>query len=94
DVCTLSDSWFEGLHLSKREKKPVISMDDFWNTIKSRYGIAEEIDEMNALTSFRDTPEHGYPPSFYVNSLRWAGFEMADVVFQAENRIVYCARKR
>lgn len=32
--------------------------------------------------------EHGYPASFYVNSLRWAGFKMAEVVFQAEKRIV------
>jgi len=93
DVCTLSDPWFEGLHLSTKTKKTIISMDDFWKTIKARYGIAAEIDEMNALTSIRDTPEHGYPSSFYVNSLRWAGFETADVVFQAENRIVYCARK-
>ena len=68
-------------------------MVDFWQRIKDRYGIAEEIDEMNALTSIRDTPEHGYPPSFYVNSLRWAGFGIADVVFQAGNRIVYCGKK-
>jgi SAM-dependent methyltransferase len=93
DVTTLSDSWFEGLHLSNKIKKPVILMNDFWNTIKTRYGIAEEIDEMNAATSMRDTAEHGYLPSFYTNSLRWAGFEIADVVFQAGNRIVYCGKK-
>ncbi len=93
DVTTLSDTWLEGLHLSARSEKPVIRMVDFWQRIKDRYGIAEEIDEMNALTSIRDTPEHGYPPSFYVNSLRWAGFGIADVVFQAGNRIVYCGKK-
>lgn len=93
DVTTLSDPWFEQLRLSAKAPGPRILMDDFWTTIKSRYGIGDEIDEMNARTSMRDTPEHGYPPSFYVNSLRWAGFEMADVVFQAGNRLVYCARK-
>ncbi len=68
-------------------------MDDFWQKIKTRYGIAKEIDEMNALTSIRETPEHGYSASFYINSLRWAGFHMAEVVFQAGNRIVYCGKK-
>ena len=48
---------------------------------------------MLALTSFKDIPEHGYTSSFYVNSLKWAGFEVADVVFQAGNRIVYCGKK-
>ena len=93
DVTTLSDAWFEGLHLSNKTEKPIILIDDFWNTIKTQYRIAEEIDEMNALTSIRDTAEHGYLPSFYINSLRWAGFEIADVVFQAGNRIVYCGKK-
>ena len=93
DVTTLSDSWFEGLHLSEKARKQIILMDDFWQGIKSNYGIAEEIEEMNAIASLRETPEHGYPASFYVNSLRWAGFKMAEVVFQAGNRIVYCGRK-
>ena len=93
DVTTLSDPWFEALPLSAKAPRPRILMDDFWSAIKSRYGIEEEIDEMNAQTSIRATPEHGYPPSFYVNSLRWAGFEMADIVFQAGNRLVYCARR-
>ena len=93
DVTSLSDEWFEALHLSKKAKKPVIQIADFWQTVKDRYGIAEEIDEMNSLTGISDNPEHGYPASFYVNSLRWAGFKMADVVFQAGNRIVYCGKK-
>ena len=93
DVTSLSDEWFESLHLSEKAKKPVIQVTDFWQTVKKRYGIAEEIDEMNRLTGISDNPEHGYPASFYVNSLRWAGFKMADVVFQAGNRIVYCGKK-
>jgi SAM-dependent methyltransferase len=93
DVVTLSDKWFEELHFSDKPKKPVIRMDDFWNRIKARYGIDQEIEEMNARAAVRETPEHGYPPSFYLNSLRWVGFKMADVVFQAGNRIVYCGRK-
>ena len=93
DVTILSDPWFERLHLSGKHRKPLVLMSDFWNTIKGRYGIEEEIDEMNASASIRETSEHGYSPSFYANSLRWAGFEMADVVFQAGNRLVYCARK-
>ncbi len=68
-------------------------MDDFWQKIRSRYGIAQEIEEMNALAAIRETPEHGYPTSFYVNSLKWAGFRIADVIFQAGNRIVYCGKK-
>lgn len=93
DVITFSSDWFNTLNGSGRVKKPIIHMKDFWQTIKSKYGIAEEIDEMNALTGIKDTPEHGYPQSFYVNSLRWAGFKMAEVVFQAGNRIVYCGKK-
>ncbi len=93
DVVSLSDDWFEGLHLSEKAKKPIIQMSDFWQTVKDTYGIAEEIDEMNVVTGISDTPDHGYPPFFYVNSLRWAGFKQAEVVFQAGNRIVYCGRK-
>lgn len=93
DVVTFSNDWFEMLHLSRKSKKPIIRMEHFWQTIKKRYGIAEEIDEMNALTAIRDTPEHGYPQSFYVNSLKWTGFKTAEVVFQVGNRIVYCAKK-
>jgi SAM-dependent methyltransferase len=93
DAVPLSDEWFETIHYSAKRKRPVIRTKDFWQTIKTRYGIAEEIDEMIALTSFRDIPEHGYTSSFYVNSLRWAGFNIADVVFQAGNRIVYCGKK-
>jgi cyclopropane fatty-acyl-phospholipid synthase-like methyltransferase len=93
DVTSLSNAWLEGLHLSAKSRKPVITMDNFWQKVKTRYNIAEEIDEMNALTAIRDTPEHGYPPTFYVNGLRWAGFEIADVAFQAGNRIVYCGKK-
>lgn len=93
DVITFSDGWFESLNLSGRPKKERIRTGDFWEATKARFGIAEEIDEMLALTSFKDIPEHGYTSSFYVNSLKWAGFEIADVVFQAGNRIVYCGRK-
>jgi len=93
DVTSFSDEWFESLHLSEKATKPVIQMADFWQMVKDKYGIAEEIDEMNELTGICDTPEHGYPTSFYVNSLLWAGFKMADVVFQAGNRIVYCGKK-
>jgi SAM-dependent methyltransferase len=93
DLVTLSDEWFQKIHYSAKSERPFISTKDFWQTTKTKYGIAEEIDEMVALTSFRDIPEHGYTSSFYVNSLRWAGFKMADVVFQVGNRIVYCGRK-
>jgi ubiquinone/menaquinone biosynthesis C-methylase UbiE len=93
DVSALSDGWFEDIHYSEKVMKPAVSIMDYWQTIKERYGIAEEIDEMLKLTSTKDIPEHGYPPSFYVNSLRWAGFKIADVVFQAGNRIVYCGKK-
>ena len=93
DVTSLSDEWLEKLYFSEKTKKPVIEMADFWKTVKGRYDIAEEVDEMNKLTGICDTPEHGYPPSFYVNSLRWAGFKIADVVFQTGNRIVYCGKK-
>jgi cyclopropane fatty-acyl-phospholipid synthase-like methyltransferase len=93
DVVTLSDEWFETMNYSSKPGKPVISTKDYWQKIKSRYGIAEEIDEMLESTSFRDIPEHGYQSSFYLNSLRWAGFKTAEVVFQAGNRIVYCGRK-
>lgn len=92
DVINLSDEWFKTISSSKT-KKSIIGMGDFWEAIKTRYGIAEEIDEMIALTSTTEVPEHGYPASFYVNSLRWAGFPIADVVFQAGDRIVYCGKK-
>lgn len=93
DISALSDAWFEELHYSERARKPVISVLDFWRVITDRYRIADEIEEMLAMTRTMNIPEHGYPPSFYVNSLRWAGFKAADVVFQAGNRIVYCGRK-
>jgi SAM-dependent methyltransferase len=93
DVVPLSDEWLETIHYSAKSKRPFISTKDFWEITKTKYGIAEEIDEMLALTSFKDVPEHGYTSSFYVNSLRWAGFNIADVVFQAGNRIVYCGKK-
>jgi SAM-dependent methyltransferase len=93
DVVTFSDEWFEELDLSWKPKKEWIRTIDFWGATKAEFGIAEEIDEMLALTSFKDIPEHGYTSSFYVNSLKWAGFEVADVVFQAGNRIVYCGKK-
>jgi len=93
DVCSLSDDWFERLHLSEKSKRPIIRMADFWQTVKDRYGISNEIDEMNAVAAISETPAHGYPPSFYVNGLRWAGFKLAEVVFQAGNRVVYCGRK-
>jgi SAM-dependent methyltransferase len=93
DISALSDAWLEGIHYSQRPKKPVVGIMDFWQTVKNRFGIPEEIDEMLELTSTKDIPEHGYPPSFYVNSLRWAGFKIADVVFQAGSRIVYCGKK-
>jgi len=93
DISALSDVWFEEIHYSERARKPVINILDFWHAIMDRYGIADEIEEMLALTRTMNIPEHGYLPSFYVNSLRWAGFKAADVVFQAGNRIVYCGRK-
>jgi cyclopropane fatty-acyl-phospholipid synthase-like methyltransferase len=93
DVVTLSDEWLETVHYSLKSRVPVTSTKDFWQTTKTKYGIAKEIDEMIAITSFKDIPEHGYTSSFYVNSLRWAGFNIADVVFQAGNRIVYCGKK-
>ncbi len=93
DVVTLSNEWLESIHYSAKSKRPFISEKDFWQTIKTRYGIEEEIDEMLAFTDFRNIGEQGYIPSFYVNSLRWAGFKVADVVFQAGNRIVYCGKK-
>jgi SAM-dependent methyltransferase len=93
DVATLSDPWFEGVCGSLRHHPSPIRIDAFWSSVKDRFGIGEEIDELKTLTAPEDTPEHGYPQSFYVNSLRWAGFAAADVVFQAGNRIVYCGRK-
>jgi len=93
DIITFSNDWFETLHYSAKAKKPIIDINVFWDGIKKKYGIANEIDEMNALTRVGDIPEHGYQPSFYVNSLRWAGFQTVDIVFQAGNRIVYCGKK-
>lgn len=93
DLVMLSDEWLETIHYSAKQPKPFISTKDFWEATKAKYGIAEEIDEMLELTSFKEIPEHGYTSSFYLNSLRWAKFSIADVVFQAGNRIVYCGKK-
>jgi len=93
DVINFSDEWFGTLFFSGKTKKQWTETAAFWETTKTKFGIVAEIDEMLALTSFKDIPEHGYTSSFYVNSLKWAGFETADMVFQAGDRIVYCGKK-
>jgi trans-aconitate 2-methyltransferase len=93
DISTLSDEWLETINYSAEDRKSATNMMDFWQGIKNRYDIEGEIDEMLSLTRTKNIPEHGYPSSFHVNSLRWAGFKIADEVFRAGNRSVYCARK-
>jgi SAM-dependent methyltransferase len=93
DRIRLSDPWFESIDNAPAGQAPPESWEGFWRKVEEASGAPEEVRRMNSSAAVREGGEEYYPRDFYLNSLKWAGFPMAEVLFQAGNRIVYCGRK-